>query len=165
MNDREGRQLAGTPGSMERLEALGIVLPMLASPVNAYVDAVLDEGLLYLSGKGPRRPDGTRRSGKVGADVSVEEAREDARITGVNLLAAIVGAVGSLERVERVVKVLGLVNAVPEFTEHPRVIDAFSELMLDVFGDRGRHARSAIGVGSLPNGMTVEIEMIVRVRP
>lgn len=164
MTDREDRQLAGAPGSAERLAALGIELPVLASPVNAYVDAVLDEGLLYLSGKGPRRPDGTRRVGKVGDDVTVGEAREDARITGVNLLAAIVGAVGSLEKVERVVKVLGLVNAVPDFAEHPQVIDAFSELMLDVLDDRGRHARSAIGVGSLPNGMTVEIEMIVRVR-
>ncbi len=164
MTDAKGRQLAGAPGSAERLEALGINLPTLASPVNAYVDAVLDDGLLYLSGKGPRRADGTRRAGKVGGDVTLEEAREDARITGVNLLAAIAGAVGSLEKVERVVKVLGLVNAVPDFGEHPKVIDAFSELMLEVFDEKGRHARSAIGVGSLPNGMTVEIEMIVRVR-
>ena len=158
----QGRTI-GKDGSRERLKALGIDLPVLAAPVNAYVDAVVDNGLLYLSGKGPRRPDGSRRVGKVGGDVSVEEAGEDARITGINLLAAIHAAIGSLEKVERVVKVLAPVNAVPEFADHPKVIDSFSSLMVDVFGDKGRHARSAFGVGSLPNGMTIEIEMIVRV--
>jgi enamine deaminase RidA (YjgF/YER057c/UK114 family) len=157
------RTLAGAPGSPERLADLGIVLPSLTAPQNAYVDAVLDGSLLYLSGKGPRRPDGTRRKGKVGGDVTLEEAVDDARITGINLIAAIRDAVGSLERVERVVKLLGLVNATPDFTEHPKVIDGCSNLLVDVFGERGRHARSAFGVGSLPNGMTVEIEMIVRV--
>ncbi len=153
----------GAPGSQERLAGLGIVLPQLAAPKNAYVDAVLDGSLLYLSGKGPRRADGSRRTGKVGRDVTLDEAVEDARLTAINLLAAIRDAVGSLERVERVVKVLGLVNATPEFTDHPKVIDGCSALLVEVFDDRGRHARSAFGVGSLPNGMTVEIEMIVRV--
>lgn len=155
--------MTGKDGSRERLEALGIDLPDLAAPVNAYVDAVMDDGLLYLSGKGPRRADGSRTVGKVGGDVSIEQACEDARITGINLLAAIRAATGSLEKVDRVIKVLALVNAVPEFADHPKVIDSFSSLMVDVFGEKGRHARSAFGVGSLPNGMTIEIEMIVRV--
>lgn len=155
--------MTGKDGSRERLEALGIDLPDLAAPVNAYVDAVMDDGLLYLSGKGPRRADGSRTVGKVGGDVSIEQACEDARITGINLLAAIRAATGSLEKVDRVIKVLALVNAVPEFADHPKVIDSFSSLMVDVFGEKGRHARSAFGVGGLPNGMTIEIEMIVRV--
>ncbi len=153
----------GADGSLERLKHLGIVLPVLQPPVASYVDAVMDNGLLYLSGKGPRKADGSRRSGKVGADVSIEQAREDAYQTGLNLLAAINNATGSLARVERVVKVFGMVNAVAEFDAHPTVIDAFSDLMTDVFGERGRHARSAVGMGSLPNNMTIEIEMIVRI--
>ncbi|MBW3096630.1 RidA family protein [Pseudohoeflea coraliihabitans] len=156
---------AGAPGSAERLEALGLVLPELRAPENAYVDWVLDGTSLYLSGKGPRRPDGSRRTGKLGGDISLEEGREDARLAGINLLAAMRDALGSLERVERVVKILGLVNATPDFTNHPQVIDGCSDLMLALFDDRGRHARSAFGVGSLPNGMTVEIEMIVRILP
>jgi enamine deaminase RidA (YjgF/YER057c/UK114 family) len=154
----------GTDGSLERLKHLGIVLPVLHPPVASYVDAVMDRGLLYLSGKGPRKADGTRRSGKVGRNVSLSEAQEDAYLTGLNLLAAINTATGSLERVEQVVKVFGMVNAAEDFDAHPAVIDAFSNLMTDVFGERGRHARSAVGMGSLPNNMTVEIEMIVRVR-
>ncbi len=147
----------------QQLAVLGLSLPVLPDPANCYVEAVLDGTSLYLSGKGPRRANGTRRSGKVGGDISVEEAQEDARLTGLNLLAAIRKALGSLDRVERVVKVFAMVNAVPDFGRHPEVVDAFSQLMIDVFGERGRHARSAIGVGSLPNNMTVEIEMIVRV--
>jgi enamine deaminase RidA (YjgF/YER057c/UK114 family) len=153
----------GADASLERLKHLGIVLPVLQPPVASYVDAVMDNGLLYLSGKGPRKADGTRRSGKVGRDVSLSEAQEDAYLTGLNLLAAINNATGSLERVERVVKVFGMVNAADDFSAHPAVIDAFSNLMTDVFGERGRHARSAVGMGSLPNNMTIEIEMIVRI--
>ena len=165
MNKDVPTRRSGAPGSEERLASLGITLPNLPEPANAYVGGILDGSTLYLSGKGPRRPDGSLRLGKVGLDVTVEEAREDARIAGINLLAAIRDVVGSLERVEQIVKVLGLVNATPEFTDHPKAIDGCSELMSAVFDEKGRHARSALGVGSLPNGMTVEIEMIVRVSP
>ena len=120
---------------------------------------------LYLSGKGPRRPDGSRPSGKVGAGVTVEDAREHARIAGLNLLAVLKTELGSLDRVKQVVKLFGMVNAAPDFERHPDVIDACSQLLIDVFGHRGQHARSAIGVGSLPGNMTVEIEMIVELMP
>jgi len=148
-----------------RLIELGIELPQLQGPVACYVEAVLDNGLLYLSGKGPLKPDGTRRTGKVDSEVSIQQAQEDAYQAGLNLLSVIRRELGSLDRVERIVKVLALVNADPEFMHHPRVIDGFSQLMVDVFGESGRHARSAMGAGSLPNNMSVEIEMIVRVKP
>lgn len=149
----------------QRIKALGLVLPPASPPGGLYEDAVRDGDLLYLSGKGPRRADGSRRSGKVGADVSLAEAQEDARLAGLNLLAVIRRELGALDRVERVVKLLGMVNAVPEFADHPKVIDGCSQLMIDIFGERGRHARSAIGVGSLPGNMTVEIEAIIRIVP
>lgn len=146
----------------ERLAALGHALPDTSAPAHAYLDCVRDGDLLYLSGKGPRQADGTRRSGKVGATVSLELAREDAVFAGLQLLAVLRRELGTLDRVERIVKVLGMVNAAPDFTRHPEVIDGCSQLLIDAFGERGRHARSAIGVGSLPGNMTVEIEMIVR---
>ena len=149
----------------QRLRDLNLTLPDLAPAQGLYQDAVRDGDLVYLSGKGPRRPDGTRRSGKVGGDVGLDEAVEDARIAGLNLLAALKRELGTLDRVERIVKVLGMVNAAPGFGDHPRVIDGCSQLMIDVFGEKGRHARSAVGMGSLPGNMTVEIEMIVRVAP
>ena len=148
-----------------RLQELGIVLPPPHPPLGLYQDAVRDGNRLYLSGKGPRRADGSRRSGKVGEDVTIEEAREDAFLTGLNLLAAIRRELGSLDRVSQVIKLFGMVNTAPTFGQQPQVIDGCSRLMIDVFGERGRHARSAIGVGSLPGNMTVEIEMIVGVEP
>jgi len=149
----------------EQLRTLKISLPRLAKPGALYEDVVRDGDLLYLSGKGPRRADGTRPSGKVGAEVTLEEAVEDAHQTGLNLLAALRHELGSLDRVMRIVKLFGMVNAAPGFEDHPRVIDGCSQLMIDVFGNRGRHARSAVGMGSLPGNMTVEIEMIARVAP
>ena len=154
-----------TSSAENRLKELNIQLPQLQGPVACYVEAVSDNGLLYLSGKGPLKPDGTRRTGKVDSQVSIQQAQEDAYQAGLNLLAVIRRELGSLDRVERIVKVLALVNADPEFLHHPQVIDGFSQLMVDVFGESGRHARSAMGAGSLPNNMTVEIEMIVRVKP
>lgn len=148
-----------------RLEELGIVLPPPPPRGGLYVDAVRDGDRLYLSGKGPRQTDGSRPAGKVGRDYTADEARDHARVTGLNLLAALKAELGSLDRVERIVKLFGMVNAVAEFGEHPKVIDGCSELLVDVFGDRGQHARSAVGVGSLPGNMTVEIEMIVSIRP
>lgn len=149
----------------QRLRELNLILPELAPARGLYEDAVRDGGLVYLSGKGPRRADGTLRTGKVGGDIGLEEAIEDARTAGLNLLSALRREIGTLDRVERIVKVLGMVNAAPGFGDHPKVIDGCSGLMIEVFGDKGRHARSAVGMGSLPGNMTVEVEMIVRVAP
>jgi len=153
------------PGDPEReLARLGLTLPDPPPRAGLYEHAVYSAGHLYLSGKGPRRPDGTRPAGKVGADVSLAEAREHARITGLNLLATLKQELGAFDRVARIVKLLGLVNATPGFARHAEVIDGCSQLFIDVFGARGRHARSAFGVSSLPGNMTVEIEMIVEIR-
>ena len=146
-----------------RLAELGLTLPSLSRPVGTYVDAVRTGNLLFLAGKGPRNPDGSVPTGKVGRDVSTEVAYQHARQVGLMLLAAIKEAVGSLDRVRRVVKVLGMVNAIPEFTEQPKVINGCSDLFVQIFGERGKHARSAVGMGSLPSGITVEIEAIVEV--
>jgi len=147
----------------ERLEQLGIELPSASPPVANYVNAVKTGNLIFLSGKGPLRADGTNITGKVGDDLTVEEGYEAARITGINLLAALKTEIGDLDRVTRVVKVLGMVNAAPTFTDHPSVINGLSDLMVEVFGDRGRHARSSVGMGSLPGNIAVEIEMIVEI--
>lgn len=117
--------------------------------------------MLYLSGQGPREADGFLHAGKVGGGVGVEEAYRHARLTGINLLAVMHEALGDLSRVKRVVKLLGMVNAVPEFEDHPSVINGCSDLLIAVFGAAGEHARSAVGFGSLPGNITVEIEAIV----
>lgn len=145
----------------QRLGDLGITLPPVTSPIANYVNAVATGNLLYLSGKGPTDADGKTATGKVGIDVGIEEAYGHARLTGLNLIAVMKAELGELERVRRIVKLLGMVNALPEFQQQPKVINGCSDLLVEVFGDRGRHARSAIGVGSLPNNMTVEIEAIV----
>ena len=147
----------------ERIKALGLELPAPAVPVANYVPFVLANGFLYLSGQGPKRADGVTPSGKVGTEVTVEEAYLHARQTGLNLLAVAHLALGDLSRVRRVVKLLGMVNGAPTFGDHPKVINGCSDLLVNVFGDRGRHARSAVGMGSLPGNMTVEIEAILQV--
>ncbi len=146
-----------------RLAELGITLRKASSPVANYVNAVRAGDLLFLSGKVPLRADGTMVTGKVGADLSVEEGYEAARLVGVQLISTLKDELGDLGRVRRVVKALGMVNATPDFGKHPAVINGFSDLMVAVFGDRGRHARSAIGMGSLPDNVAVEIELIVEV--
>ncbi|TBW41311.1 RidA family protein [Siculibacillus lacustris] len=146
-----------------RLAALGLTLPPPPAPVANFVTHVRHGGLLFLSGQGPLGHDGRLSTGKVGADVSVETARADAEMTGLNLLAVAQAALGDLGRVRGVVKLLGMVNATPDFARHPEVIDGCSNLLVAVLGDAGRHARSAIGVGSLPNQITVEIEAIFAV--
>lgn len=152
------------PADVEsRLAELGIELPSASAPVANYVNAVRTGNLVFLSGKGPLQEDGTQITGKVGADLTIEEGYEAARITGINLLSALKSEIGDLNRVQRVVKVLGMVNSTPDFENHPQVINGFSDLMVEVFGDRGRHARSAVGMGSLPSDIAVEIEMIVEV--
>lgn len=146
-----------------KLKELGISLPEVPASVANYVPFVITGNLLYLSGQGPLYPDGHVSLGKVGGEVSVEQACADARQTGLNLLAAAKAALGNLDRIARCVKVLGMVNAAPDFTNHPSVINGFSDLIVEVFGERGKHARSAVGMGSLPNGQTVEIEAIFEI--
>jgi enamine deaminase RidA (YjgF/YER057c/UK114 family) len=148
----------------KRLKELGIELPIVSPPVATYVNAVRVGNLIYLSGKGPLKADGTSITGKVGKQVSIEEGQVAARLTGLQLLAALQGEIGSLNKVKRIVKVLGMVNADSDFTQHPLVINGFSDLMVEVFGERGKHARSAVGMGSLPGNISVEIEMIVAVK-
>jgi enamine deaminase RidA (YjgF/YER057c/UK114 family) len=145
----------------DRLSALGIVLPKAPAPIANFVTHVIEGKLLFLSGQGPTEADGTLYAGKVGGGVSVDEAYAHARLTGINLIAVMQAALGDLGRVRRVVKLLGMVNATPEFSDHPAVINGCSDLMNEVFGERGVHARSAVGFGSLPNQITVEIEAIV----
>jgi enamine deaminase RidA (YjgF/YER057c/UK114 family) len=146
----------------EKLAELGLELPNLPTPVANYVPFKRDGQVVYLSGQGPRRPDGTYPTGKVGRDVTVEDAYEHARQTALGLLAAAKAASGSLDKVE-ILKVFGMVNAVPDFADQPKVINGCSDLFVAVLGERGRHARSAVGLGSLPNNMTVEIEAVIRI--
>ncbi|MGA2126087.1 MAG: RidA family protein [Xanthobacteraceae bacterium] len=146
----------------DRLKALGLVLPKPPTPMANYVPFRRDGHVIYLSGQGPRQPDGTMHVGKVGLDVTVAEAYEHARLVGLGLLAVAKLAAGDLDKVE-VLKVLGMVNAVPDFGEQPKVINGCSDLFVAVLGERGKHARSAVGMGSLPNRITVEIEAVMRV--
>ena len=148
----------------KRLKELGIDLGTVSAPVANYVNAVRTGNLLYLAGKGPRvDANGHRPTGKVGRDFNVDQAYQHARSVGLDLLAVMRTELGSLDKVKRVVKVLGMVNAMPEFTDHPKVINGCSDLFVEVFGEAGKHARSAVGMGSLPMGIPVEIEVIVEV--
>lgn len=147
-----------------RLKERGIVLPAPPPPAGNYVGAVIVGNLAFVAGHGPRRADGGYVTGKVGAEVSVEEAVEAARLVGLNLLSSLQAATDTLDRVERFVKVLGMVNAASDFEAHPAVIDGFSNLMVEIFGEPGRCARSAVGMGSLPFGIPVEIEAVVALK-
>ena len=147
----------------QRLQELGIELATPTSPMANYVNAVRTGNLLYLAGKGPGLPGKPLPTGKVGRDFTVEQAYVHARETGLSLIAVMKAELGDLDRVKRIVKVLGMVNAIPEFGNQPEVINGCSDLFVEVFGDRGRHARSAVGMGSLPRGIPVEIEVIVEV--
>lgn len=148
----------------ERISELGIELSNPTPPVANYVKAVRTGNLIFLSGHGPDKPEGGLVNGRVGTDqITVEEAKQAARLTGISLINSLKAEIGDLNKVKRIVKVLGMVNAEPTFADHPQVINGFSDLMVEVFGDRGRHARSAIGMGSLPSNIPVEIEMIVEV--
>ena len=146
-----------------RLRELGITLPMAPSPVANYINGVQAGNLLFLAGKGPRRADGSEMTGKVGVDFSIEEGYEAARLAAINQLAVMKGMLGDLNRVKRIVKVLGMVNCLPDFIQQPAVINGFSDLMVAVFGERGVHARAAVGVISLPRAQAVEIELVVEV--
>ena len=148
----------------QRLQQLGLVLPTVSTPRGNFDAYVLDGHTLYLSGKGsPLRTD-MPVVPKVGREISTDEARQHARDVGLHLIATMQAALGDLSRVRRVVKVLGMVNAVPDFMQHTEVINGCSDLLVEVFGDAGRHARSAVGVGSLPRGFAVEIEAVVSIK-
>jgi enamine deaminase RidA (YjgF/YER057c/UK114 family) len=152
-------------GAEERARELGLDLSVRGGPMANYVPAVRAGGLVFLAGHGPRRPDGSYVTGRLGADLSLEEGYAAARLAAVALLASLRAEVGSLDRVRRVVKVLGMVNATPEFRDHPRVVNGASDLLTDVFGEAGRHARSAVGMAGLPMGIAVEVEMVVELVP
>ena len=147
-----------------RLKELGITLPIPSTPVANYVNGVRTGNLIFLAGKGPKRADGSSIVGKVGVDITIEKGYEAAQLTAINQLAVLKAMLVDLNRVTRVVKVLGMVNSDPSFTDQPKVINGFSDLIVEVFGERGRHARAAVGMASLPGGIAVEIEMIVEVR-
>lgn len=146
-----------------RLDSLGITLPEVAPPVANYVNIVQAGNLLFLAGKGPRKLDGNNITGKVGVDLTIEEGYEAAKITAYNQIAVMKDYLGDLNRVKRIVKVLGMVNAADDFTQQPEVINGFSDVMVEVFGDKGKHARAAVGMASLPRNIAVEIEVVVEV--
>jgi enamine deaminase RidA (YjgF/YER057c/UK114 family) len=148
----------------QRLKDLGIVLPAASAPAGSYAKVVILDGFAHLSGQGPRNPDGSPITGQVPTDRSVEDAVAAARNVGFQALAVLRESLGSLDRVAQVVRTFGMVNAVPGFTQHPKVIDGFSNLMIEVFGEAGRGARSAVGMGSLPFNISVEVEMTVKVK-
>jgi enamine deaminase RidA (YjgF/YER057c/UK114 family) len=147
----------------ERLAALGIVLPAVFPPAANYLASVIDDGIVYVGGHGPIAGTEIVR-GKVGGDLTLEEGRAAARMTALSILATLQADLGDLDRIERVVKVFGMVNVAPGFDQMPAVIDGCSDLLVDVFGDAGRHTRSAVGLAELPFGIAVEIELTARLR-
>jgi enamine deaminase RidA (YjgF/YER057c/UK114 family) len=146
-----------------RLKEKGIVLSQPSAPVATYVNAVRVGTLLYLAGKGPNKPDGSYVTGKVGKDLTIEQGYEAARLTAIAHLSVLKAELGSLNKVKRIVKVLGMVNCAEDFKDQPKVINGYSDLMVEIFGDKGKHARSAVGMYSLPLGIAVEVEVIVEV--
>jgi len=154
----------GMTGTVQsRLTALGIALPTPGAPQANYIPTTTSGGLVFVSGQVSIAAGGKRFVGKVGNDLSLDEGREGARIAAINLLAVLQAAIGDLDRINRILKLVGFVNCPPDFTEPHKVVNGASDLLVDVFGDRGRHARSAIGVSTLPLGAAVEVEAIVAV--
>jgi enamine deaminase RidA (YjgF/YER057c/UK114 family) len=147
----------------KRLDSLGIELQPVSPPVANYVNIVQTGKLLFLAGKGPRNKDGSTISGKVGRDLSIEEGYEAAKNVAGQQLAVLKDYLGDLNKVKRIVKVLGMVNCTEDFGNQPQVINGFSDTMVDIFGEKGKHARAAVGMNSLPSNICVEIEMIVEV--
>jgi len=144
----------------DRLKALGIVLPIPPAPAANYVPTVTTGKIVFVSGQIPSTPEGVQFVGKLGREFSIEEGRAAARICAINILANLQAGIGDLGKVARIVKVVGFVNAVPDFTEPHKVVNGASDLLTEVLGERGKHARSAIGVGTLPLGVCVEVEAI-----
>jgi enamine deaminase RidA (YjgF/YER057c/UK114 family) len=148
-----------------RLASLGIALPDAPNPVANYVPSFLAGSLLFISGQISRAADGSIMKGRLGADLTIEQGRAAARLSGLNLLAQAKAAVGDLDRIAHIVKLTGFVNATPEFADHPQVVNGASDLMVEVLGDKGRHTRAAVGVAGLPMGCAVEVEAILLVGP
>ena len=146
-----------------KLKEKGIILTTPGKPVANYVNVVRVGNLLFLAGKGPTNPDGTNITGKVGKDLTIEQGYEAARLTAINHLAVLKAELGSLNKVKRIVKVLGMVNCTEDFKDQPKVINGYSDLMVEIFGDEGKHARSAVGMYALPSNIAVEVEVIVEV--
>lgn len=148
----------------DRIKELGITLPESPSPVANYIPVVKTGNLIYLSGVGPAdKPDGTSYTGKLGKDLSIDEGYDAARLTAVNIISRLNGFLDDLDQIKQIVKVLSMVNATPDFLDPPAVTNGCSDLLVEVFGDKGRHARSAIGVATLPGGMPIEIELIAEI--
>jgi enamine deaminase RidA (YjgF/YER057c/UK114 family) len=147
----------------ERLKEKGIVLTAPSAPVANYVNVVRVGNLLFLSGKGPSRADGSYDTGKVGKDLTIEQGYEAARLAAISHLSVLKAELGDLSKVKRIVKVLGMVNCTDDFKDQPKVINGYSDLMVEIFGEKGKHARSAVGMNSLPLGIVVEVEVIVEV--
>lgn len=160
--DKKGAKMAQVDYD-KKLDSLGISLFTPSKPVANYVHARQSGNMVYLSGKGPGLPDGTSVNGKVGGDLTLEEGYQAARRCGISQLSVLKDHLGDLNRVKRVVKVLGMVNCTPDFTDQSKVINGFSDLMVEVLGEKGKHARSAVGMGSLPSNIAVEVEVIVEV--
>ena len=147
----------------DRLKELNITLPEPTPPSGSFAKTVRVGNLVFTSGHGPAKPDSGMVQGRLGADLTLEQGQEAARLTGIALLTSLKAEIGDLNKVKRVVKVLGMVTSTPEFTDQPKVMNAFSDMMVDIFGDKGKHARSAVGMAALPGNIAVEIEMIVEV--
>ena len=154
--------LAQTPE--ENLKSLKIQLPSESAPVASYVNAVRTGNLIFLAGKGPRKENGEYITGKLGDSLNIQQGYEAARLTGINQLAVLKEMLGDLSKVKRIVKVNGYVNSTSNFYNQPQVINGYSDLMIQVFGDKGKHARTAIGVNTLPMNIAVEVEMVVEVQ-
>jgi enamine deaminase RidA (YjgF/YER057c/UK114 family) len=164
-NRPAGGARAASTGQAERnLAKMGLTLPPAPTALANYVGAVVAGKLVFVSGHGPVQDGDLIYRGKLGREFTTAQGQEAARLVMLNCLATLKAAIGSLDRVRRVVKLLGMVNGTPEFTEQPQVINGASDLLVAIFGDRGRHARSAVGMGSLPFNIAVEIEMIVEIR-
>ena len=146
-----------------KLKEKGIELTAPGKPVANYVNAVRVGNLLFLAGKGPTKPDGSNITGKVGKDLTIDQGYEAARLTAINHLAVLKAELGSLNKVRRIVKVLGMVNCTDDFRDQPKVINGYSDLMVEIFGDKGKHARSAVGMYALPSNIAVEVEVVVEV--
>lgn len=147
----------------ERLKELNIDLPDPPNPVANYVNGVQTGNLIFLAGKGPKYPNGTEMTGKLGQDVTIEQGYEAARLTGINQLAVLKAMLGDLSKITRIVRIVGYINSDPNFIDQPKVLNGFSDLMVDVFGEKGKHARLAIGVATLPRAQAVEAELIVEI--
>lgn len=161
--DARAEESAAASSPEQRLAELGIELPQMPAPIANYVRSVRTGNLVFLSGHGPLKPEGGYVTGKVGKDLTVEEGYAAARLTAIALLSSLKGEIGDLGRVQRVVRVFGMVNTVPDFTDQSKVINGASDLLVEVFGERGKHVRAAVGMVSLPIGLAVEIEMVVEI--